>query len=126
MALRRTGKYLRLICAFAWLATCSLASAAEHHGQVTFNTFPVPGATVTASQGDKKFVAITDQYGVYSFPDLTDGTWTIEIEMVGFSAIKDQVLVGGKTPPAPPWELKMLALDEIKVEAAAVAPAPGV
>ncbi|MFZ0819122.1 MAG: carboxypeptidase regulatory-like domain-containing protein [Candidatus Acidiferrales bacterium] len=126
MELRRIGKYLRLFCAVGWLATCSLASATEHHGQVTFNTFPVPGVTVTATQGDKKFVAITDQDGLYSFPDLTDGTWTIEIEMVGFSTIKDQVLVGGKTPPAPPWELKMLALDAIKTEAPAAPPAPGV
>jgi len=45
----------------------------EHHGQVMFAGFPVPGATVTAEQGDKKFIAITDQKGVYSFPEVAEG-----------------------------------------------------
>jgi trimeric autotransporter adhesin len=124
MEFRQIGKYLRLICAIALLTTCSLAWATEHHGQVTFNTFPVPGVTVTATQGDKKFVAITDQQGLYSFPDLTNGTWTIEVQMVGFSVIKDQVVVGPNAPAAPPWELKMLPLDQINAEVKAAVPAP--
>src|SRR6266851_3178020 len=57
-------------------------AASEYHGQVTFGGLPVPGATVTATatQGDKKSVSITDQQGLFSFSDLTDGTWTIEVE----------------------------------------------
>jgi outer membrane receptor protein involved in Fe transport len=87
----------------------------EYHGQVTFGGLPVPGATITAVQGDKKLVSVTDQEGLFSFPELTDGTWTIEIEMHGFSAIKQDVLI---TPDAAvaKWELSMLPLDQIKAE----------
>ncbi len=133
MAFGRIGKILRLFCAVALLFICGLAAAREHHGSVTFNGGPVPGATVTATQGDKKFVAVTDDQGLYSFPDLPDGTWSIEIEMQGFSTLKTQVVIGPNAPPAPPWELKMLLLDQLnavaKVEntpapSAPAAPAP--
>lgn len=124
MGLLPIGKLLRLLCAIAWLTTCGLADAAEHHGQVNFNGFPVPGAAVTATLGDQKFVAITDQQGFYSFPDLTPGTWSIEVEMLGFSTLKGQVLIGPGLPAAPPWELKMLPLDEIRAEVKTLVPAP--
>src|SRR5690349_2162926 len=45
-----------------WFAVFLLA-ASEHHGQVQFGGLPVPGATVTATQGDKQFTAITDSQG---------------------------------------------------------------
>ena len=51
---------------------------------VKFGGLPIPGATVTASQGDKKLVTISDPTGMYSFPDLPDGAWTIEVEMLCF------------------------------------------
>ncbi len=56
------ARYLILVfvCAASLLA-------AEQRGQVTFNGVPVPGATVTAIQGDKKLIAVTDLQGVYSF-----------------------------------------------------------
>ncbi len=123
MALRRIGNYLRLFCAIGWLTTCGLATASEYHGQVTFGGLPVPGAAITATQGDKKFVTSTDQDGVFSFPDLANGSWTIEVQMQGFSTIKDQIVIGPNAPAAPPWELKMLPLDEIKAETKTVAPA---
>jgi hypothetical protein len=102
----------------AWLAAFGLA-AAEHHGLVKFGGLPVPGATVTATQSDKKLVAVTDQQGAYSFPDLADGTWTIQVEMLCFSTIRQEVGVAPGAP-GPEWELKLLPLDEMK----AVAPAP--
>ncbi|MGA8026265.1 MAG: TonB-dependent receptor [Bryobacteraceae bacterium] len=113
MAWRRSGKYLCL-CPLAFLAV-PLVAASEYHGQVTFNDLAVPGATVTAIQKDKKFVAITDPEGLYSLPDLTDGTWTIEIEMLGFATIKQDVEV---TPheSSTRWELKLLPLDQIKAQ----------
>ena len=61
--------------------------ASEHHGLVKFGGLPVPGATVTAKQGEKSFTAITDQQGAYAFPDLADGVWTVQIEMLVFSTI---------------------------------------
>ncbi|HYV30140.1 MAG TPA: carboxypeptidase-like regulatory domain-containing protein, partial [Candidatus Binatia bacterium] len=94
----------------------------EYRGQVVFNGVPVPGATVTVTQGEKKFTAITDSMGAYVFPDLPEGTWAIEIEMQGFVPLK------GDTSTST-WELKMLPVEEIRAESAhnepaAPAPAP--
>src|SRR5580698_2913270 len=73
--------------------TVAVLAASEHHGQVTFGTLPVPGATVTITQGDKKFVAITDPKGAYAFPDLPDGTWNVRVEMLCFSTINSDVVI---------------------------------
>src|SRR5438309_11943573 len=113
MAWRRAHSYVPLLFVMAWLVASSLAAASEYHGQVTFGGLPAPGATVTATQGGKQFFAITDLQGFYSFPGLTDGKWTIEVEVTGFSTIKQDVLIGPNTPAAK-WELKLLPLDQIK------------
>ena len=103
-----------------WLAAfpfvTSVLAASERHGQVKFGGLPIPGATVTASQGDKKLVTITDPQGVYSFPDLPDGVWTIEVEMLCFVPIKQDVTVGADAA-IPDLELKLLPFDEIKAAA---------
>ena len=134
MSWRRIFNYLLLFCAIPCLTATNLAAASEYHGQVTFRGFPVPGATVMATQGEKKLVSVTDEQGFFSFPDLADGTWTIEVEMQGFSTIKQDVLIVPDSAPAK-WELSMLPLDQIKAEikspvlpaTAAVAPGmPGV
>ncbi len=116
-----TRRLLRSLVAI-WLVMVNLL-ASEQHGTVTFGGLPVPGATVTATQGDKKITAITDPQGAYSFPDLADGVWTIEVEMLGFSADKRELTVGKETQPAT-WELKMLPLDQIHAEAQAAPPPP--
>ena len=67
--------------------SCVVPVFAEQHGQLMFGGVPVPGATVTVTQGDKTFVTITDQMGVYSFMDLPEGTWPVEIEMLGFARL---------------------------------------
>jgi hypothetical protein len=98
--------------------------ASEYHGQVTFSDLPVPGVTVTAIQGNKKVIAITDAQGVYSFPDLADGSWTLQLEMLGFAALKQDVSIAPNAP-AGKWELKLLPLDQIQAEVkATVEPAP--
>lgn len=73
------GAQMMAMLLFGLIVLLEPLSASEHHGQVTFNTLPVPGASITAVQNGKSFVAITDQQGSYSFPDLADGTCTIEI-----------------------------------------------
>ena len=45
------------------LAAVQALAGAEHHGVVTFGGLPVPGATVTASQGEKRLTAVTDPQG---------------------------------------------------------------
>ena len=101
------------------LTVCSLLAAAEHHGLVKFGGLPVPGATVTATQADKRFTAITDQQGAYSFADLPDGVWTVRVEMLCFAPLEKEVAVTAQAP-APEWELKLLPLDQM----GAVAPPP--
>ena len=109
----KTSGYLRLLAA-GWLSALILL-ASEHHGQVTFGGLPIPGVAVTATQGDKKVTAITDGMGIYSFPDLADGTWSVQVEMSGFAPLKQDITVapGGA---AATWELKLKSLSEIQAQ----------
>jgi hypothetical protein len=125
----RIHHYLRYSMAvlLAVFAVFSL-TAAERHGKVLFGGLPVPGATVTVSQGDKKVVAVTDEMGGYSFPDLAEGTWSFQVEMQGFTPVKQDVTVAA-APAAPPnpaaplpgqdFELKMLPIAEMNAQASA-------
>jgi len=118
-----TGARLFLFCAIAWLSGLSLAMASEYHGQVTFGGLAVPGSTVkvTATQGDKTAVAITDSQGFYSFADLADGKWTITIEMTGFALVKQEVTVAPNAPVGA-FELKLLTLEQMLATAKPVQP----
>ena len=111
----------------AGLALLVPLTAAEHHGTVKFGGLPLPGATVTAAHDGKTQVAVTDLQGNYSFPDLADGVWSVEVGMLAFGKEKRDVTVAPNAP-AEEWELKLLPLDEIKAAATIVsrpaAPAP--
>ena len=96
----------------ALLAFSPVLSATEHYGQVGFMGVAVPGATVTATQGDKQIVTTTDQNGVYKFPDLAEGTWTIKIEMRGFAPLSREVNVIAGAQAAV-WELSLQSFEEI-------------
>ena len=110
-----------LLCGvLACLAAMPLA-AAEHHGAVTYGGLPVPGATVTLTQGDKKLTAVANDQGVYSFADVPDGTWNLEVDMLCFEPLKQEVAIAPGAP-APTWELKLLPLDQIKASAPPPAP----
>ncbi len=78
-----------------------------------FGGLPVPGATVTATQGEKKPISVTDQQGVYTFSDLPDGIWTVEVAMTGFSSVSRQVTIAPNLP-VEKWELKLLPFNEVK------------
>src|ERR1017187_7706778 len=80
--------FMRL--AAASLAVCG-AMASEYHGKVKTGGLPVPGVTVTAVQGARKVVTTTDERGVFSFAELTDGPWTIETEMLEFAKLTREV-----------------------------------
>ncbi|MEI9978934.1 MAG: carboxypeptidase regulatory-like domain-containing protein [Edaphobacter sp.] len=108
-----------LVCLGTWLTAQKFAMASEYHGQVTFGGLPVPGATITATQGSRKFVAISDSQGSYSFADLADGTWKIEVEMQCFSTVEQAVTIVPNMPAAK-WELKLLSLDQIVAQAKTV------
>ncbi|MFZ0743648.1 MAG: TonB-dependent receptor [Terracidiphilus sp.] len=112
---------ISLFCILLFLCAVRSARATEYHGQVFYHGAPVPGATVTVSQGSKQFAAVTDRQGLYEFPDLADGKWKIEIEMRGFSTLTADVTVAANAPQGT-WELKLLDLDQMLAQAQVVKP----
>jgi hypothetical protein len=101
---------LRLL---VWLTVfAGLAAGLEYHGQVLLNGVPVPGASVTASKGSTKAAVLTDERGVYWFPDLPDGTWTVEVDMTGFASSKQSVVIGPGVQ-AGKFELTLKSTDQI-------------
>jgi trimeric autotransporter adhesin len=116
MSLRRRDKRLRLVCILVCLMASRPAWASEYHGRVTFGGLPVPGATITVTQGSQKIVAVSDQQGSYSFADLPDGAWKVQVEMQCFSTIEQTVTIAPNVP-AGSWELKLLSLDQIMAKA---------
>lgn len=105
-----------------WLiAGVGLAAGSEYHGLVLLNGVPVPGASVTATKGSATFAVLTDERGVYSFPDLSDGNWTVQVEMTGFARAKRNVTIARDTP-AGVWELKLVPADQVMSEARATDP----
>ena len=112
MAWRQARRVFYLVWLFAAIAFPCIAAASEYRGQVTFGGLPLPGATVTATQGTKKAIAVTDQGGLYTFPDLSDGPAKIEVEMLCFSTATADVTISPATVPGK-WELTLLPLDQI-------------
>jgi hypothetical protein len=110
-----------LCCALLWLFASIPSFASEYHGQVFFNGIPVPGATVTVSQGSKRETTVTDRQGLYQFPDLADGQWDIEIEISGFSTLDAAVKIASDAPQAK-WDLKLLGLEQMLATAQASKP----
>src|ERR1700683_940690 len=92
-----------VVCASIWSAT-------RYSGSVRAADQFIPGATVTASQGSTKAVAYTDDAGRYSL-DLTPGVWDIQVEMLGFTTVNEQVSVGSE-PGFKDWTLEMPRLGE--------------
>jgi trimeric autotransporter adhesin len=113
---RRVNHCLRLLLILVLVGASRLAMASEYHGQVTLAELPASGVTVTATQGDKKVVTVTDGQGLYTFPDLADGTWSIQVEMTGFTTLKQDVAVAPNAQPAN-FALKTMTLDQIRAEA---------
>ncbi|WP_263415956.1 carboxypeptidase regulatory-like domain-containing protein [Terriglobus albidus] len=106
-----------------WLALALLAApilqayAADARGTVIFKGLPVPGALVTASRDGKTVTAVTDAAGAYTFAELSDGTWTVSVEMFGFTTVHEQIEIRSEvrsdsTPRR--WELSLLTLSELQ------------
>jgi hypothetical protein len=93
-----------------------LAATLRYHGQVTFGGWPVPGATVTLTQGTKSVSTVSDPGGLFTFTDVQDGPAKVEIEMQGFSAVEAEVTITPNTPTAK-WELTLLPLDQMMARA---------
>ena len=105
MALNYFCNSLRYL-AVGWLAVLTL-TAAEYHGTVQSRGLKVPGATVTAVQGERKLTTTTDDQGAFQFPDLPDGAWQVQVEMLGFEPLTRQIVTGSPTP-AVVWDLHLM------------------
>ncbi len=105
------------------LALHASAFAAEHHGRVFFNGAPVPGAVVTATHGTQQLQTVTDGQGIFQFPSLADGEWTIRVAMQGF-AMQEQTIKLDKSTLASSFDLKMLSVADVLALATVVAPPP--
>jgi len=110
-----------LITVLLCLCASTFARASEYFGQITFGGLPVPGATITATQGSKTIGVTSDEGGVFHFDDLPDGLWKIQITMLCFETIDSDVAIGPKMSSAK-YELKLLPADQLK--ALATAPPP--
>ena len=113
------ARVLRAVAVVGMMAA-RVAAASEYHGQVLFGGIPLPGATVTATQGDKKVSVVTDTQGSYFFPDLADGTWKITVEMRFFKPT-DQTVEVKSGVAAGALTLELLTKEEILAQATAVA-----
>src|ERR1700676_3933453 len=59
--------------------------AVQQSGSVRSGGLPIPGATITATQGEQKIVTTTDDAGQYTFNNLPAGQWTLKVEIFGFT-----------------------------------------
>ncbi len=66
--------------------------AARITGVVRSGGLPVPGATVTATEGSTKLTTTTDESGAYEFDKVAKGTWTIRVEMIAFRPASREVV----------------------------------
>ena len=105
------------------LAFAQTALAAEFRGTVSFGGVPVPGATVTLTQGAQVLTTISDPAGFYYFADVPDGTWKLSVRLLGFVPLDRTVTVPPPTPITAA-ELAMLPLEQILAEAKTVQPTP--
>jgi Carboxypeptidase regulatory-like domain len=113
-----------VLCMLLWpCAMLRAAAGSSYYGKVTFNGLSVPGATVTATEGTKKLATTTDAGGVFHFDNMSDGAWTIEVEMQLFAPFHAQVTVGPKTP-AGEFALTPLPLAELEAHATPAKNAP--
>jgi len=110
------------ICAVVWLGFSALGAASPFRGVVTFGGLPLPGATVTATQGAKTVTAVSDQNGAFAFDDLADGKWAIVVEMQCFEPIHTEETVAPNAPAAA-WEMKLLPINQLEARAQVAAPA---
>jgi trimeric autotransporter adhesin len=86
--------------------------ASELSGRVRFSGVAVPGAVVSATQGDRIVSTVTDDAGTFRFASLEDGAWQLRIEMRGFVTVAHEVPLPYSGPPLA-WDLTMQSYAEI-------------
>lgn len=117
---------------FLFLLAAGCQGLFAQSGFVKSGDQPIPGATVTVTQGTQTFSTVTDRDGHYVFPELGMGTWSVQVEMFGFDTLKKDVdYVGAKGPVnfdlqlAPSPVLERLRQFAARRNGAGGAPGPG-
>ncbi len=101
--------FVRLVAVLVAVCAAAPASAQVQTGSILVRAVDeqgatVPGATVTISSPvlvSGSMTGVTDAGGVYRFPSLVPGTYTIQLELSGFATVTREnivVLVGQTTP----------------------------
>ena len=115
----RTAKFTMQLIAAALIVAivvaglpASASAAADYYGQVAFGGVPVPGASVTATQGDLQLTTSTDEQGIFRIAEIADGVWIIRVEMRGFANLTREITIGPDAKPTT-WELSLLPFEEI-------------
>lgn len=86
---------LKFSLTLVMLMACLAPALRAQTGVVTANGVPVPGATVTATQGSTTLTTFTDGNGRYKFDGLTNGKWTLHVSMFLFAPENKEVAVNG-------------------------------
>ena len=63
-------------------------------GTVKADGQPIPGASIRATQGDRRLLTLTDENGGFQLPGATPGTWVMEADMFGFAHLRREVQIG--------------------------------
>ena len=87
---------MRLLTNLTAFTLACAGGAFAQSGIVKSNGLPIPGATVTATQGGRKTVTTTDENGRYDFSGLTPGACTLEVQMFGFRVERRDAQVPGQ------------------------------
>jgi hypothetical protein len=83
-------------CLATLLATAqnvTLSGTVRSAGQI------IPGATVTATQGDRRLVTVTGDDGRYNLEDVAPGSWAISVQLFGFAPLRRDVVVASTAAP---------------------------
>src|SRR5262245_61805072 len=92
--------------------TISGLIASEFRGTIRTNGLPLAGATINATQAGKTITTTSDERGAFSFADLPDGAWTVEVTMLGFAKLQREITVAADAAPSA-WDLKFLTESEL-------------
>lgn len=93
-------------------ALASTFASSDLSGRVLFSGVAVPGATVTATRGDRSVSTLSDEDGTFTFANLDDGPWTVRVEMRGFVTLSHDIALPLSGPPLV-FTLTMRPYDEI-------------
>jgi trimeric autotransporter adhesin len=77
--------------------------AAELRGVVKQGGTPAAGAVVTVAQGPVRRTAQTNDKGEYGFRGVTEGAWTVQVELAGFKTERREQVAGAA---AEEWNLQ--------------------